>query len=1021
MHYNYKLKISKCLIFLIVLIFSIGNSYSTDLKVGQVLLPDSVLAEIEFKIRLELANINVLSAENYDIKTYIRDTLGNLEYSYEMKGPKIDPFSEIIIELDKMAKLSHAGTYNLTTIVDFIDDIDRSNDTMPSFFYVYKKNVEKPKLKFNYFTYVYQYPLGMPDYGYGSIRITYPPYEKDKFLNVFTNMDTSGIIEPKWVVQNSILPKREDSTSFDISIDLSWYNDYTFKTKFSTYLTVDDSAKSELDSGDIVWLESEFLFDTLNISTGVLGLNDTIVNSTITHTPSTPTSTPIVSLVYRGCNIPNIDLDSSAHGPGSSPGYAGDKNACAPASAANSMQWLENIEPKINSKLSHREKLEDLSGLMGRPDNEGVYIREFIEGKLAFINKHKLPIKVKFQVKNLNEDVDSPDRISNDAINKGNGSAPTWEFLLQEMKDDEDVELFLEYHKVYNGHDIVTGRHAVTLSGMGEGGGKKQLWYKDDLYQNRPGGMREPKNEWQVLDNGTPILNVPKIVGDTTFYTSIFAGVSESYDSTVVFQEKGLLERGYDGVKKLGRWFWDEEIVEVGNPNPEYINIIGRETPSSQPKWIVRNYPLLPGDADTLRFGYFDLSNFTNAFSDIVDSIQSKIIYSDNSIQQMPVINENDWFYYKMETKNNSLDESSIDNSAPNLNIDLSSNLFPDYVSSMPEISDSVFISDFSTFIDLDNSSYNSSSVQNYMGDANASGLSSLAGILKLIDKNHSQIQLGMDSRDILYALSSKTNRENNKGLSRENLLQACLLFFEDNQLPLSINFQSLRNPTGNIFSGGIFNHSADNMTPSNGLPDWEWILGQMNDENKLSVVELAWYGSNGRKYGTWAVVTGLIEQNGVRQIRIFKDWNANDANGLASSFVTLNKTDKDHLYLVELSDSESKCIIESFVTVGYDPTVIYTDVKDKLASTESVLKIVPNPVQGNQSINIEVDDVQSGLNEISLYSLLGEKLEVIFNGELTGQKQIINWNPAGRYPAGVYFIRLKGASKSISTVFVIE
>ncbi|MBX3043691.1 MAG: T9SS type A sorting domain-containing protein [Candidatus Kapabacteria bacterium] len=1021
MLYNYKLKIFKSLVFLIVLFISIGSSYSTDLTIGRVLLPDSVFAGIEFKIRLELANINILSAENYDIKTYIQDSFGNLEYSYETKGPRIDPFSEIILELDKMPKLSLAGTYKITTLVDFIDDIDRSNDTMPVFFNVYDRPNEQPQLKFNYFAHVYEYPLGMPDYGYGSLRISYPPFDKNKFFNVFTSMDTSGTSEPEWIVQNSILPKREDSTSFDIHIDLSWYPDKTYKSKFFTYFTVADTSIIDYNDYDFDWAEIELLIDTLNISTGVLGLNDTILNSSINFTPSTPTSAPIESLVYRGCTIPNIDLDSSAHRAGSTPGYAGDWNACAPASAANSMQWLEKIEPKINSKLSHREKLEDLSKLMGRPDNEGVYIREFIEGKLAFINKHKLPIRVKFQVKNLNEDVDSPDKISNDAINKGNGSAPSWDFLLQEMKDDEDVELFLEYHKKFGNQDIITGRHAVTLSGMSEGGGKKQLWYKDDLNQNKPGGMREPKNEWQVLEDGTPILNEPFVVNDTTFYTTIFAGVSESYDSTVVFKEKGYLERGYDGIKKLGRWLWNEEIVEAGNPNPEYINIVGKETPSSHPKWILRNYPLYPLESDTLRFAYFDLSNFTNAFNDLVDSIQFKIIYSDNTIQQMPMVDENDWFYYSFETNNTLPDESSIDNSAPILNIDLSSNLFPDYISTTPEISDSIFISDFSTYIDLDNSSYNSNTVQNYLGDANASGLSSLAGILKLIEKNHSQIQLGMDSREILYSLSRKSNRENNKGLNRESLLQSCLLFLEDKQLPISIHFQSLRKATENVFSGGIFNNSAENMTPANGIPDWKWIFSKMSDENRFSIVELAWYDHNGRKYGTWATITGLIEQNGVRLIRIFKDWNANETNGLASSFLTLNKTDEDHLYIVELSDIESKCIIESFVTVAYDPTVIYTDVKDNLSRNEYELKIIPNPGHGNQSINIEVNVKQFSLNEIALYSLLGEKLEVIYEGELSGQKQIINWNPASRYPAGVYLIRLKGASNSISTVFVIE
>jgi hypothetical protein len=96
--------------------------------------------------------------------------------------------------------------------------------------------------------------------------------------------------------------------------------------------------------------------------------------------------------------MPNIDLDSGAHNPTNTPGYAGDWNACCPAACANSMQWLEERYPdKIASGLTLRQKLEELSKQMKRRNQAGVYTDTMLRGKLAYIDKYKLPIRVKFQ------------------------------------------------------------------------------------------------------------------------------------------------------------------------------------------------------------------------------------------------------------------------------------------------------------------------------------------------------------------------------------------------------------------------------------------------------------------------------------------------------------------------------------------------------------------------------------------------------------------------------------------------
>ena len=55
----------------------------------------------------------------------------------------------------------------------------------------------------------------------------------------------------------------------------------------------------------------------------------------------------VVTWNYRGCTVPNIDLDSSVYNPRDMPGEVGDWNCCSPAAQTNSLQWLENTDSRI--------------------------------------------------------------------------------------------------------------------------------------------------------------------------------------------------------------------------------------------------------------------------------------------------------------------------------------------------------------------------------------------------------------------------------------------------------------------------------------------------------------------------------------------------------------------------------------------------------------------------------------------------------------------------------------------------
>ncbi|MBZ0199625.1 MAG: T9SS type A sorting domain-containing protein [Ignavibacteriaceae bacterium] len=189
---------------------------------------------------------------------------------------------------------------------------------------------------------------------------------------------------------------------------------------------------------------------------------------------------PVVDDVHVSFKMPNIDLNNSSN-PANS-GYAGDKNACAPASASNSLIWLSQTFNGINIPFSHRDLLDSLSRYMGRAANSGVDIKDFIEGKLRFIKSHNLPIQIKFQSDHITGDINIPGGIS--ARNMNDGKYPTWNFLKKEIADSEDVEL------MYKWNDGTKMRgHAVAVTGAYEtADNKKSIGIKHDLTQNDTGG-----------------------------------------------------------------------------------------------------------------------------------------------------------------------------------------------------------------------------------------------------------------------------------------------------------------------------------------------------------------------------------------------------------------------------------------------------------------------------------------------------------------------------------------------------
>ncbi|UCE07210.1 MAG: T9SS type A sorting domain-containing protein [bacterium] len=182
--------------------------------------------------------------------------------------------------------------------------------------------------------------------------------------------------------------------------------------------------------------------------------------------------------------------------------YAGDRNACGPASAVNSLEWLDSTYAEIDIPEPLRTTMEELSKLMNRPRNGGVTIDNFIRGKLDFIEAHDLRINVKFQSSFLSNDVISSSGMTF-AQNDNDGLYPKWDWLKQQMADSEDVEIMYYWHDGENWHG-----HAVVVTGVEESqdGSKRSVKFKHDVRQGGSGGTKQEDESIYVDSYGRMIL-----------------------------------------------------------------------------------------------------------------------------------------------------------------------------------------------------------------------------------------------------------------------------------------------------------------------------------------------------------------------------------------------------------------------------------------------------------------------------------------------------------------------------------
>ena len=234
---------------------------------------------------------------------------------------------------------------------------------------------------------------------------------------------------------------------------------------------------------------------TLDATYGTLAVQPTKTNTPKTI-PKTKASNPIKERYYRE-TMQNLDLNNSTNPANAT--YAGDKNACVPTATANSIKWLESYyskDIKLPADMTLRKTLETLSAKMKRENGKGVTDQNMILGKLDFFEQYNLPIEVKFQsnwVQTGNISSTSGNSVARNFMPTGK-SYPTWEFLLEQMRNGEDVEINYGW---YNQDSSKWFFHSVVMSGIQEyQDGKKRIGFKHDGKQKAAGGTKE---EWHTV------------------------------------------------------------------------------------------------------------------------------------------------------------------------------------------------------------------------------------------------------------------------------------------------------------------------------------------------------------------------------------------------------------------------------------------------------------------------------------------------------------------------------------------
>jgi hypothetical protein len=247
-----------------------------------------------------------------------------------------------------------------------------------------------------------------------------------------------------------------------------------------------------------------------------------------------------------GCEMPNIDLGGTGDGL--------DVNACMPASCGNSLEWLKNKHGDINFPHDKRSVMKQIARAAGRIPPAGVHAHDAARAKLDFIEAHKLPIHVKIQTASAHGDIKSTSGATTcEDKDAGAGSWPTRNFIMEEARKGEDVEVIVTYYYKDTDGKLKPANmaHALVLTGAGTKAGADYVKLKDDGDQHASGGTRQRESGIKDEGWGIELTNLKRKVpagrpgAGKPARAFVSAVVSESRDTTVTHPGGSETASGY--------------------------------------------------------------------------------------------------------------------------------------------------------------------------------------------------------------------------------------------------------------------------------------------------------------------------------------------------------------------------------------------------------------------------------------------------------------------------------------------
>ncbi len=710
----------------------------------------------------------------------------------------------------------------------------------------------------------------------------------------------------------------------------------------------------------------------------------------------------------RGCEVPNIDLDSMLY----PDPVSGDKNACAMAAAANSLKWLMQVHEEIADVDSLRGILDTLKKMMNKQADGPEDWTNVVEGKLAFIDKHKLPIHVKYQVSpypGVKPHILSPDNTYGHFA--GNQTQPNgfpdYAWISDELDKGEDIEMGIEFYcdslgMTEDGRDTVflvpTHGHAVVLAGYTKMGEHRYLFWKHDTDQSGPGGLIEEMGTWGKDSAGNPYLSELSETEGCRAYVDYL--VSESYDPEVTFHEILPYDYGYHPI----------EYDEVGLHADPYHAYISFDMPVSSEFQFLNIKASHPQTlAEMQIFENIPLPPVSSGFPVRIKVDLSDIVSGDT----MPGS-----IFLKIKIGSFETEDDFV----PQSLVEIPQSSIPYLIPSGGDIGFHPLIPVFScltvpktlpdTFkflvrgcevpnIDLDSMARPIDPEKPYSTDYLACGPAAATNSMEWLEDMHFSddppIDIPLNSSQILDTLKKMMKLDpNTDGVLWLDFIKGKLDFIDRYKLPISVKYQAHSSAPPSIpspnptYGSAASNKSKPHPEKENQYlhPDYDWLMSELEDDEDVEIL----YGyycdttivMNGdttikrkRRGGHYINVTGYIEIGKRKYITYKHDvyqrgpgGTSRDNSPTAKKYTDVSEWKVDTNGYAELTRENKKnkmgesctAFVESVITESYDPDKIFCPVKVCIpddSGSESLREALLCSVPGqNISLGIELSNM---------------------------------------------------------------